>query len=356
MSPIEVNLTQISRLISFNPDHKTLKEDILNQTFNWENIVKTGSKHLIIPTIYSRLKSKGLLSFLAQDLQGYLKYIYDLNEERNKSLLEEIKLINSWFNSNNIEHVFLKGAAMIASNYYEAIGERMLGDIDVLVPKEQSEKAFQLLIDKGYTFAKEPTINPKYFGDKHLLRLASKDYIGAVEVHFKLLDKDQKDLKPEDVLKNKQLVEHTNIPIPSAKHLLIHNVLNFQINDHGSYYNFIGLKNCFDSIVLLPQLDSKDKTQLLENKHIVNNFNVGSLYFTEIPKPKKSLRVRYNTTIYRLKNKYNNFNNWHYKTLAYLELAKLLLHRTWFFIINKHYRKDILNDQERIKDFIKSKL
>lgn len=356
MSTIEVTLTHISRLISFNSDNETLKKDLLNNTFNWDNIVKTGSKHLIIPTLYIRLKSKNLLSYLPKDLQDYLKYIYTLNKDRNESLITEVQLINSWFNKENIEHVFLKGAAMIASNYYEDIGERMLGDIDILVPKNLSEKAFQLLTDHGYTFAKEPTINPKYFEDKHLLRLASKNTIGAVEVHFKLLDKDQDNLHPKDVLKDKQFVRDTNIPIPSVKHLLIHNVLNFQINDHGSYYNYIGLKNCFDTLVLLPHLNFSDKENLFINKHIVNNFNLGSLYFNDIPKPKKGLKVKYNTTIYYLKNKYKSFDKLHYKALSYLALLKLILHRTLFFLLNNDYRKDILNDRARIKAFIKSKL
>ena len=356
MSPTEDTLTQISRLISFNSDDVSLKNDILNNKLNWDNIVKIGSKHLIIPTIFIRLKSKKLLTYLPKDLQAYLKYIYDLNEERNLALLKEVTLINAWFNAENIEHVFLKGAAMIASNYYEAIGERMLGDIDVIVPKNQSEKAFQLLIEKGYSFAKEPKINPKYFEDKHLLRLASKNYIGAVEIHFKLLDKEQKDLKPKDVLKDKQFVEESNIPIPSVKHLILHNILNFQINDLGSYYNFIGLKNSFDTLVLWPRLPKVKHKQILQNKHVRNNLNLGSIYFKDLPKLNKSLRLRYHAKMYQLKNESNTFNFWHYKTLAYLDLSKLILHRTWFFIINKNYRKDILNDQERIKAFIKSKL
>ncbi|WP_299778132.1 nucleotidyltransferase family protein [uncultured Formosa sp.] len=356
MSTTEDTLIHISRLISFNTGDRSLEKDILNDNFNWDNIVEIGSKHLIIPTIYIRLKSKGLVAYLPEDLQVYLKYIYDLNNERNQSLLNEVKLINTWFNAENIEHVFLKGAAMIASNYYEDIGERMLGDIDLLVHKDQSEKAFQLLIDKGYTFAKEPTINPKYFEDKHLLRLASKDYIGAVEVHFKLLDKDQKNLKPEDVLKDKQFVRHTNIPIPSVKHLITHNVLNFQINDLGSFYNYIGLKNYFDTLVLWPHLNLEEQRIVLRNKHILNNFNLGSIYFKDIPKPPRSLRLIYNTKIYQLKNQSKAFNYWHYKIHTYIDFSKLLLHRTYFFIINKNYRKDILNDRSRIKAFIKSKL
>ncbi|WP_434037623.1 nucleotidyltransferase family protein [Formosa sp. 4Alg 33] len=356
MSPLEVTLTHISRILSFKTDQLSLKQDIINHVFNWESIISEGSRQLVIPTLYSRLKSKDLLQYLPQDLQHYLAYIFDLNKERNNALLQEVKLISSWFKTKNIEHVYLKGAAMIASNYYEDIGERMIGDIDILIPRAQCQQAFDVLIDNGYTYAKEPTISPKYFEDKHLLRLASKDYIGAVEIHFKLLDKDQKALHPVHVLENKQFIEITNIPIPSVKHLLIHNVLNFQINDFGSFYNFIGLKNFYDTLVLLPHLELDDEKELFKNRHLKNNFNLGRLYFNDIPKPPTSLRLTYNTKVYLLKNKYQNFGFWHYKILSYIKLLKLVLHRTWFFLVNRNYRKDVLNDRQRIKDFIKSKL
>ncbi|MGJ5642483.1 nucleotidyltransferase family protein [Formosa sp. S-31] len=356
MNSTEQTLQHLAKILNFENNAKALQKAIQTNEIDWEAVIAFGSNHLVIPTLYSRLCSKGLLKDLPEDLYQYQKYIYDLNLERNKALLQEVHMINNWFNQADIPHVFLKGAAMIASDYYNNIGERMLGDIDVLVPKHLCQKAFDLLLSKGYNYAKTPTINPKYFEDKHLLRLASEAFLGAVEIHFKLLDTDQDILQPQAVLDERILTKNTNIPIPCTKHLLIHNVLNFQVNDLGSYYNFIGLKNVYDTLVLLPHVSEPEHKYALSNKHIVNNFNLGRLYFNVFPKPKTTALLKLKAKVYRLKNRYPKFRTLHYKTLSYLQLSQLLSHRIWFFIKNKHYRTDVLNDRKRILKFIKSKL
>lgn len=355
MNNTEQTLQHLAAMLNFEDNANALQKAIQDHTINWEAIVALGSTKLVIPTVFSRLRSKALLKDLPEDLQLYLKYIYDLNLERNEALLKEVHMISDWFNQANIPHVFLKGAAMIASDYYDNIGERMLGDIDVLVPKHLCQKAFDLLLSKGYNYAKTPTINPKYFEDKHLLRLASEAFLGAVEIHFKLLDTDQDILQPQAVLDERILTKNTNIPIPCAKHLLIHNVLNFQVNDLGSYYNFIGLKNVYDTLVLLPHVSKTELKYALNNKHIVNNFNLGRLYFKAFPKPKTNVLLQLKIKVYQLKNRFPRFRTLHYKTLSYLLLSQLLSHRICFFIKNKQYRTDVLQDRKRILEFIKSK-
>ena len=74
-------------------------------------------------------------------MQLYLKEIYEINRNRNEILLNEINEINEIFYKNNIDFVFLKGAANISCNLYNDIGERMVGDIDLLVNKMIFKKA-----------------------------------------------------------------------------------------------------------------------------------------------------------------------------------------------------------------------
>ena len=44
-----------------------------------------------------------------------------------------------------IDHVFLKGTAMLASGYYEDIGERMVGDLDILIESSIIELALTII-------------------------------------------------------------------------------------------------------------------------------------------------------------------------------------------------------------------
>ena len=53
---------------------------------------------------------------------------------------------------NNIDHVFLKGAALVSSIYKDSLGIRMVGDIDILINNDQILKAKSLMEDYGYKF------------------------------------------------------------------------------------------------------------------------------------------------------------------------------------------------------------
>jgi hypothetical protein len=97
------------------------------------------------------------------------------------------------FNKHQINHVFLKGAAMLITKPYDAINERMVGDIDILVSEKDLLRSQQLLIDEGFKavsneFSFTKGIFPKLH--KHLNRIAHPNYIAAVEIHRRLLIKE----------------------------------------------------------------------------------------------------------------------------------------------------------------------
>ena len=126
-------LQHIADILGFESDKTLLKARLESDTMDWDHLVRVGSSHLVLPAIYCRLKAKKLLHVLPQELESYLKEITALNRERNEQLLNEAQQISQWFQEADIDHVFLKGTAMLASGYYEDIAERMVGDIDILI-------------------------------------------------------------------------------------------------------------------------------------------------------------------------------------------------------------------------------
>ena len=56
-------------------------------------------------------------------------------------LIHELKEIN---------FVFLKGSALISAEVFDDIGERMIGDIDILVDKNKIDEAQRILKNNGY--------------------------------------------------------------------------------------------------------------------------------------------------------------------------------------------------------------
>ena len=55
---------------------------------------------------------------------------------------------------NNIKHIFLKGTALLLSNVFEDIGERMIGDIDFIVQGKDEEKIKKVLEKNKYSSKK----------------------------------------------------------------------------------------------------------------------------------------------------------------------------------------------------------
>ena len=117
----------------------------------WDKLVQYGSSQLVLPAIYGALKRKKLVDHAPIDLVFYLQEITDLNRKRNTAILKQINFLSKLLNRHQIEHVFLKGAAMLITKPYDALNERMVGDIDILVSEKDLAKAQQRIENKLFS-------------------------------------------------------------------------------------------------------------------------------------------------------------------------------------------------------------
>ena len=124
-------------------EQKLKKDEFIDIDFHL--LVKIASSNLILPTLYLNLKSKNYSKHLPIELNKYLFKIYSLNKERNKNCLKEIENISSILKKNKIEYAFIKGASNLLSKLYSNIGERMIGDIDILINPNQKILALNCL-------------------------------------------------------------------------------------------------------------------------------------------------------------------------------------------------------------------
>ena len=242
-----ITYRHIADILSFETSNSKLERLLTQPSFNWDSIVIEGSKHLVLPAIYCRLRSKQLLHVLPKELESYLEEITAINRNRNTSILKQVHFIAKLLKEHQIDHVFLKGAALLASGCYEDNAERMVGDIDILVSKSQLTTAFELIKGSGY----HKTIGFAYktIGFRHLDRLIAPNELAAVELHNELLIENYRDLI--DI--NKVLSSNTylnEIAIPSYYYLGTHQILAWQLNDRGHYYRAVNLKTLYDCIVL----------------------------------------------------------------------------------------------------------
>lgn len=331
---------------SFQNKIKTLKiiSSILNDDFdkdllieslpsiNYEELVITGSTHLMIPAIYCKLKSRNLLELLPSDLVSYLKEIADLNYHRNQTILDEIYFISNLLKKENIHHVFLKGAALLASNCFDEINERMIGDIDILVAEEQLLEVEIILNNNNYKHT-QSNFEYKHYNHRHLPRLVAKDKIAALEIHKNLLRKgEDKKFNSKEVLKNKVLVN--GVHIGSLKDLLHHNIYSQQINNRSYYFNSFSLKSAYDH----QALNLKNKIPVDCNKYTKDYLHKFNLFFNESQEKKNNFRTyRY---LLKLKNSYLSYLSYH--LLNFFRLLIKFIQRVHLFVVNPSYRNDLL--------------
>ena len=304
----------------------------------WDRLVQLGSSQLVLPAIYGALKRKKIQQHTPKDLVSYLQEITDLNYKRNSAILKQIAFLSKVFKKHQIEHVFLKGAAMLITKPYESKIERMVGDIDILVLEKDLLSAQQLLINEGFdVVSNEFSFTKGVFSEnhqKHLKRIAHPNYIAAVELHRHLLGDNNNLITPQDVLENK-LQSPGGYSVPSKHHLWLHAILNWQYNDSGMTQNILGFRSVVDVLFLEPySVIEKLKTAPKAVKHF---YSLLSLYFDDYSGyyPFKKLIYKWqlsNKFLYKLFRLYAKLN-----ALISIGLDRLLL-----LISSKTYRQKVL--------------
>ena len=183
------------------------------KSINFEKLVRISSSHLLIPSIYLKLNKGNIQKNIPKEFLNYSRKIYNINKERNKNLISEISEISEILKKNKINHVFVKGSANLISGIYQGIGERMIGDIDILIQKNQIDNANQLLKKVGYF---EYKVNSFIVDSKrHLPRLIKKGKIFAVELHKEIFEiKNLTMISPTDLLKKK--CQFNGVWVPNA--------------------------------------------------------------------------------------------------------------------------------------------
>jgi len=219
----------------------------------WDKVLKVSSEHLVLPAICIQLELAKLMDLLPLDLQEYLQHITHLNRIRNQHNLEQVKELNNLLNSHNISPIYLKGTAHLLEGLYSDIGERMIGDIDLLVAPELMEQAADLLEELGYSPMSEYS-SEDFVRTKHYPRMIHKEKVFAVEIHKDVIQKvSQRQLDYKCIVKTKRMVN--GYYLPSYSNLILHNIMNTQLNDNGLILSSINLRQQYD-FLLLAQIES----------------------------------------------------------------------------------------------------
>jgi len=267
------------------------ESEILNgidiSTINFENLIKLASSHLMLPALYFNINKKNCSYLFPDDFIEYIKNIFAINKARNTVLLAEAKELSELLYKNNVNHIFLKGTALLLTNVFEDIGERMIGDIDFIIQHKNEEKVIKLLNQYNY-FGSSPERYQtlfKIFKPKHIPRFINENKIMALELHTELLTPGWRNVfnskKLISTLKDKVKI----IKTPNKPFLFDHCIYALQLEDQRIFNSLHSHRSIYDIYKLdcKKSLTIKNITKDIYIKHFfltINKFKIFEIHIT----------------------------------------------------------------------------
>jgi hypothetical protein len=218
---------------------------------DWNQMVSTGSDNLVLPSFYLALEKNKLLEYIPNDLSEYLKEVFALNTERNKKILAESLLVNRLLKDGGIQCVFMKGVANLMDGLYAHVGERMIYDIDIIVPRDLMVPASELLLKNGYVPVKK--YNPRTLASTmHYPLLIREGSVAGIEIHrLPTQYLYMKALSAEDVFRESVNARNEKeVFIMGHQQRMIHNFIHAQLMHNGHYHASVSLRDLYDLFLL----------------------------------------------------------------------------------------------------------
>lgn len=332
-------LTFLVRL--FHPSNSIDISSLSERQGFWDSLIKIGSSHLVLPAIFASFRRKKLESQVPKDLLSYLEKITELNIERNRNIYEQIIFLTKILREQEVDFVFIKGAALLILKPFNVLEERMIGDIDILVKESCISKAKKVLSENGFYVKKYKkagfTTDIKEVSKRHLQRMINPNYIAAVELHISVLEhRNTKYLSSQQIFNDFKFIGQ--FPIPSSENLWKHAILNWQYNDRGLFNNQFSLRTLIDVIYLEPE----NFNHHLEKNPAIRHFYSLCSVFIDTYKDFHS----FSSTTFNYKLHYPSFNHLMTLTTKFRFFIEIVLNRVYLIIKSDTYRRRVFKNPQ----------
>jgi len=125
----------------------------------WPSVMRYN--HGLFPRLYKDLMGSPEKHEVPGDVREKLMHLYTSSLKANINKRKEMTGLARAFARENVELIFLKGAALIATVYRDDIALRPMTDIDVLVRTQDLRKAREIISRMGYQ--EDKRLDPGYF-------------------------------------------------------------------------------------------------------------------------------------------------------------------------------------------------
>ena len=265
------NLYFIGQCLSLD-EHPSFRETIIAQFsdpgYDWNSFIWTCSNHLVLPAIYLKFLKYDLLGYLPEVLVQHLEEIHSLNRTRNTQIIGQMKEITATLNRAGISPIYLKGTGNLIDGIYEDVGERIIGDIDFLVPERDFLTTAECFKNKGYQIC-FPAYLP-YDQMKHYPRLWKEDVAADLEIHrVPVNHKYATHFSSAIVQQSKKTV--TDFPgcfVLSDNHKVVLNFIHSQLSNAGHRLGTVSLRDVYDLHCFSKRVDLQQTAAPYRQKYL----------------------------------------------------------------------------------------
>ena len=153
---------------------------------NWTEVFKCADSANIGPLLYRQLRAEKEALSIPEDGFDVLKNAYFINLAKNSYQGIELGRILQAFKNDSIDALLLKGASISEAAYHDP-GARIFGDLDILVRKEDMDRAQELLGELGYQAEGTAESQEHYRGKHHhLAPMIHPEKSVVVELHWNI--------------------------------------------------------------------------------------------------------------------------------------------------------------------------
>lgn len=225
-------------------------QQVRHPRWNWDEFVRVAANEMVLSSLQDCIEELEMAPELPADVARLFSTVRQLNCERNRRILFDVRAVAGTLKRAGVEAVVLKGVAHVLSGVYRRPSTRFLADLDLLVAESDFAVTVETLKKEGY-FCQEANPVELVVGNAYppLWRESSVE----IDLHRRLcLGVCGSFLSSSEVLRDSVIrsFEGLSIRTPSPEHLITHHIMHSQMHDRYRERIWPSLRTLYDFILL----------------------------------------------------------------------------------------------------------
>ncbi|MEK6787582.1 MAG: nucleotidyltransferase family protein [Pseudomonadota bacterium] len=255
-------------------------------------LVRTAVDHGLV-ALLGRAILDGRLLAVPEPVRSDLVHAARLNGERNQQFQRELLQLIALCSSLGIRPVLLKSTALLLNPREHYLTDRLIGDLDILLPEQDIATLADALRARG--FINEASAEADSAWLKHYPRLAADDHLAPIEIHRNLAEVAWRDVLPGQLaVRNAwRLMVSAEAAGLSAEDRLLHSFIHDQLDNRGWWQAKVELRGAFDAAHELMHAGRAYDWQYLEQQlaeqKLIRRFRIWLSWLAQLYPPLRPL-------------------------------------------------------------------